>query len=186
MRRSCSLWCVLAFVAFPVAPVQGQRVPPGMAAPVMAPLPAATDPRASSNPSRLSTDIAERLGPTRDGTLILVGTLAAGSAAALGALLGYELDRSSSWTGGDDPGLGGLIVGWVVGPAVVTPGVVHVVNRGHGSGSAAYGAAALLALAGIVAAHTGEPVLAIPLAVGAPLLQVVSAVLVTRATEPGR
>jgi hypothetical protein len=119
--------------------------------------------------------------------LIATGLLAAGASAAGDAVLGYNLERSQpSPRSGDDPGLTGLIVGWLVGPALVTPAAVHLVNGGNGSVGASYGAAAAIVGVGVIALRSRASGLAVTLAVGGPLLQAISAVAIERATERRR
>jgi hypothetical protein len=119
--------------------------------------------------------------------LVATGLLAAVASAAAGAVLGYHLERSGPSAGpGEDPGLTGAITGWLVAPAVVTPAVVHVVNGGNGSLGASYGAAALIGSIGFVALRSGAGALAVPLGVGGPLLQALSAAAIERSTDRRR
>jgi hypothetical protein len=120
--------------------------------------------------------------PVSAGGLFAVGLLAAGVSAAAGAVVGYNIDRSGpSRPTGDDPGLGGLIVGWLMTPALVTPAVVHLANNQQGSLAPAYAASAIVAGAGMVAAHAGAPnPVAVVLVVGSPVLQAASAVIIER------
>jgi hypothetical protein len=127
-------------------------------------------------------------GPASAVGLLAAGLLAAGASAAAGAALGYNVDRSGpSGPTGDDPGLGGLVVGWVLAPALITPGAVHLVNGQHGSLGAGYAAAAVIAGIGLVTAHAGPPTpVAVALVVGAPVLQAASAAIMERRTRRPR
>ncbi len=105
-----------------------------------------------------------------------------------GAHLGYRLDREHfNWGcehGCEDPGIWGLMGGWFLGSALTTPMSVHLANGGRGELSTAYISSALIAgagLAGLLA--TGSPSGALFL-VGAPLAQVISAVLIERRVAP--
>jgi hypothetical protein len=120
--------------------------------------------------------------PVPTGALLAVGLAAAGASAAAGAALGYNIDRGgASRPTGDDPGLGGLVVGWVVAPALVTPAVVHLANGQRGSLATAYAASAVIAGVGMITAHAGAPnPVAVVLVVGSPVLQAASAVIVER------
>jgi hypothetical protein len=167
----------------PVAPVLSEGA---------ALLPAFVPSIAAGAPARSAAAITTALdtagAPASTAGLIATGLLAAGASAAAGAAIGYNIDRSSpSPSGGDDPGLGGLIVGWVLAPAVVTPAAVHLIDNQHGSLGASYAAAAVIAGVSLVTAHAGPPApVAVALVVGAPVLQAASAAIMERRSRRQR
>jgi hypothetical protein len=167
----------------PVAPVLGAAaaLPPALVASAAAGAPA---PRAAAVSTALDTAGA----PASTAGLIAAGLLAAGVSAAAGAVIGYNIDRTAtSRPSGDDPGLGGLIVGWLLAPALVTPGAVHLINDQHGSLGAGYAAAALIAGVGLATAYAGPPSpVTAAVFVGAPVLQAASAVVMERRSQRRR
>jgi hypothetical protein len=131
------------------------------------------------------------VSPGRAGTPTLVASalLAAGFGAAAAGVIGHQLEMANDPMPlpGGDVGITGLVTGWVIGPALVTPLVVHLVNDRRGSLAAGYGAAALIAGAGILTAHADPPaVMAVAVVIGAPVLQAVSAVVMERLTDRRR
>jgi len=121
--------------------------------------------------------------------LVLAGAGGAAIGTLGGAFLGYHLDRSGpNWgcaQGCEDPGLYGLVGGWFIGSALLTPIAVHLANERRGSLSSSYLASAAIAGAGMLslAAVGGSPVGAVIL-LGAPVAQVVSAVTIERRSAP--
>jgi hypothetical protein len=123
---------------------------------------------------------------TADETRFLAGVAGAAIGALGGAYLGYQLDYNGfNWGcehACEDPGIYGLTGGWFVGPALVTPLAVHLVNRRRGSLPTAYLSSALIAgvgIAGLVAVGSPEGAFIL---LGAPLVQAISAVRIERGT----
>lgn len=142
----------------------------------------AVDPPALRLPdSRQST-------PPDDYTLTLAGIASAAVGALGGAYLGYKLDYNGfNWGcehGCEDPGLLGAVGGWFIGSALTTPLGVHLANGSRGDLSRAYVSSGVIAGVGLGALFlVGSPAGAIPLW-GAPLAQVVSAVVIERRGRP--
>lgn len=152
------------------------------AVPVVRTVPSAVDPLVLR-----SHDIQEP-EQTVDRPLPLVGALGAAVGSLAGAFVGYHLDYNvlnlDCERGCEDPGLPGLTAGWFIGSALTTPPSVHLANHRRGSLSTEYLSSAVIAGVGMAALLAlGSPEGAY-IALGAPVAQVISAVLIERRTTP--
>lgn len=153
-------------------------VPPAVWLVPPAPAPAIADsPGAPALPS--SPSETTRAASDNGLTLLLAGVGSAAAGSFGGAFLGYRLDRAYfHWdceNGCEDPGLLGLLGGWLVGSALTTPLGVHLANDRRGPLGLSYAASALIggtALAGLAVGAAEFVFLA------APVLQVASAVTI--------
>jgi hypothetical protein len=64
--------------------------------------------------------------------MVAAGVVAGVVGIALGAKMGYDLERTSYSCNCDDPGLAGMVAGAFIGPALAIPIAVHVANGGKG------------------------------------------------------
>jgi hypothetical protein len=119
------------------------------------------------------------------GRLIAAGVVASAVGAVGGAIVGYNLDHGGArWGcahGCEDPGLIGLVGGWMIGPALATPLAVHIANDGRGSLGASLLPALAIGVGGLVLVHGAGKAAPVPF-FAAPVAQVVSAVTAERRT----
>lgn len=125
-----------------------------------------------------------RHSPSPDAfTLTMAGIAGAAVGTVGGAWLGYHADRWWCQQGCATSGYTGIFVGWFIGSALTTPLSVHLASGRRGSLSRGYLTSGLIAGAGM-----GCVVLDCPLGPyivwGAPLAQVISAVLIERRPRP--
>lgn len=147
-------------------------------------LPVRQAPSVSVVPPALLLPDSLQSRPDHAATLAMIGAANAVIGSLGGAYMGYQLDRNHfNWGceyGCEDPGLTGLLGGWFLGSALTTPLSVHYANGGRGSLPAAYLSSALIAgagMAGFLAAGSPGGTLFV---LGAPVAQVISAVLIER------
>lgn len=143
-------------------------------------LPVSPTPSIAVGPTALRVPDSLRVRRADGLTLGLAGVAGAAVGTLGGAFLGYQLQRNAGGEYGGGDGSNGLLIGWIVGSALTTPVSVHRANGEQGSLSSAYRSAALIAGAGVAGLLVlGAPEIAFVL-VGAPVAQVISAVLIER------
>lgn len=127
----------------------------------------------------------DRASTADDYNLVGVGVLAAAAGTLGGAFVGYHIDdKVFNWGcehGCEDPGIYGLVGGWFFGSALTTPLAVHLVDGRRGSLPHAYLSSGLIAGVGMALLAVGSPRGAY-VGLGAPVAQVISAVLIERKT----
>ena len=99
-----------------------------------------------------------------------------------GALIGYQIERRGWSCACDDPGLLGMWAGSFVGPAILTPLLVHHANDRRGSLRRGYQRSAFIAGAGMTAVLIPVPLFVLGTLLVVPAVQAASAVKVERRT----
>jgi hypothetical protein len=87
--------------------------------------------------------------------LVVVGVLSSAAGFVVGAFVGQEVERSVWDCNCDDPGLWGLLYGAALGPALLTPLSVYLVNRRRGNLLVSLVVSAGIAAVAIVLLHQG-------------------------------
>jgi hypothetical protein len=83
-------------------------------------------PRATAGSALVAAPVVHSLRAEREDRFNFLGFLLFGAAGTVaGAYAGYHIDRYFGWSQGDDPGLGGFVIGALVG------GTVGAIYGGH-------------------------------------------------------
>lgn len=113
--------------------------------------------------------------------MIVAGVTAGVVGIAMGAKLGYDIERAHFNCNCDDPGLAGMVAGAFIGPALAIPIAVHLANGSKGKLLPALLPSVAMGAAGFVFAYGtgGSGIILVPVL---PIIEIITSIKAERRT----